>query len=506
MPLPPLTTPLRRRGLAVFVGLAMAGNVQAADLWTITQDALANDASLAAARANFQSVEASRDVVRGGLLPQVSLTGEISHSRDYNRDTRGVGGSPDFSSLPPEQREIAQAVAGSLASGGGQARQAMEDNVTAGTVGVQATQTLYDAVNNAQLDEAQQRIAQQALSLTVTEQQLLLAVSEAYLEILRANDVLSARRAQETAIERQLEQARERFEVGLIAITDVHEAQATYDLARAQRIAAEGALQVSFEALERLTGHRYDTISTLSEEAPIEGPQPVDREEWVRLALAHSPEVLMAEAGIEVARSTVEVARAGHQPGLSAFARYDWTDTDVSGADYDSGSVIGLSANLPLYTGGRTQAQVRQNSFLLEASQYDFEAQRRNTVQQVRSQFTLVNNSVEAVEARRQAIISNQSALEATRSGYEVGTRNIVDVLNAEQNLFNAIAEHAEARYDYVLSLLRLQQQAGLLGPDSIQAINAWLDEGETVSLQLPDESNSDPVMNIGARPQAPTT
>ncbi|HIX60913.1 MAG TPA: TolC family protein, partial [Candidatus Halomonas stercoripullorum] len=168
MPLPPLTTPLRRRGLAVFVGLAMAGNVQAADLWTITQDALANDASLAAARANFQSVEASRDVVRGGLLPQVSLTGEISHSRDYNRDTRGVGGSPDFSSLPPEQREIAQAVAGSLASGGGQARQAMEDNVTAGTVGVQATQTLYDAVNNAQLDEAQQRIAQQALSLTVT--------------------------------------------------------------------------------------------------------------------------------------------------------------------------------------------------------------------------------------------------------------------------------------------------------------------------------------------------
>jgi outer membrane protein len=213
----------------------------------------------------------------------------------------------------------------------------------------------------------------------------------------------------------------------------------------------------------------------------------------------------MAEAGIDVARSSVEVARAGQQPVISAFASYGWSDSDRTGADYESQSQIGLRASLPLYTGGSTQAQIRQSGFLLEATQYDFEAQRRDTIQQVRSLFTRVNNEVETVEARRQAIVSNRSALEATRSGYEVGTRNIVDVLNAEQNLFSAIAEHAEARYDYILSLLQLQQQAGLLGPDSIQAINAWLSEEEQVSLELPDESNDDSVMNIGERPQAPS-
>src|SRR5690554_466828 len=484
MPLSPFSMRFRRRGLAVFVGLAMAGNVHAADLWTITQDALANDAELASVQVSFQATEAARDVQRGTLLPQVNLSAEAAHSRNYN------GGQ----TLPREG-----------GAGGSLAREEDDEENRAGlTAGLE--QVIYNPTLNAQLERAEREIDRDALGVDAQVQELLYNVSEAYLEILRANDVLSARRAQETAIERQLEQARERFEVGLIAITDVHEAQATYDLARAQRIAAEGELQVSFEALERLTGHRYNTIDALAEEVPIEGPVPMDREEWVMLAMANNPLVLMQEAGIEVARSGVDIARAGQQPELAAFAQYNWDDTDVSGTDYNSGSVVGLQANLPIYRGGSTRAQIRQNSFLLEASQYDFEAQRRNTVQQVRSQFTLVNNSVEAVEARRQAIISNQSALEATRSGYEVGTRNIVDVLNAEQNLFNAIAEHAEARYDHVLSLLRLQQEAGLLGPDSIQAINAWLDDGESVSLLLPDESNSDPVMNIGERPQVPTT
>jgi len=489
MPLSPFTMRFRRRGLAVFVGLAMAGNVQAADLWTITQDALANDAELASVQVSFQATEAARDVQRGTLLPQISLSAEAAHSRNYNNG--GVSGrqTPPGSGVP-----------------GGNPAAARDDEVNRAGLTAGLEQVIYNPTLNAQLERAEREIDRDALGVDAQVQELLYNVSEAYFSILRAHDILDARRAQETAIERQLEQAQERFEVGLIAITDVREAQATYDLARAQRIAAEGELQVSFEALERLTGHRYNTIDALAEEVPIEGPVPMDREEWVMLAMANNPLVLMQEAGIEVARSGVDIARAGQQPELAAFAQYNWDDTDVSGTDYNSGSVVGLQANLPIYRGGSTRAQIRQNSFLLEASQYDFEAQRRNTVQQVRSQFTLVNNSVEAVEARRQAIISNQSALEATRSGYEVGTRNIVDVLNAEQNLFNAIAEHAEARYDYVLSLLRLQQEAGLLGPDSIQAINAWLDDGESVSLLLPDESNSDPVMNIGERPQVPTT
>ena len=484
----PKTKRFRRHGLAVLVGLAMSGNAYAADLWTITQDALANDAELASTRAGFQATEAARDAQRGTLLPQIGIGGNVSHSRTYSSPTRsGLGGA-----LPGDlEDQVAPAFE-------------QDDTVNSAGISLDAEQAIYDPSRRAELEQAERRIDQDALGLEASQQQLLYSVANAYFEILRAHDILSARRAQETAISRQLEQARERFEVGLIAITDVHEAQARFDLARAQRIAAEGAMQVSFEALERLTGHRYESIEALEEEVPIQGPEPADREEWVALAMANSPMVQMAEAGIEVARSGVEVTRAGQRPVLSAFANYGWADSDRSGTSHQSESQVGLRASLPLYTGGTTQAQIRQSGFLLEASQYDFEAQRRDTIQQVRSLFTLVNNNVETVEARRQAIISNQSALEATRSGYEVGTRNIVDVLNAEQNLFNAIAEHAEARYDYVLSLLQLQQQAGLLGPDSIQAVNAWLSEEERVSLELPDEASANPVMNIGERPQAP--
>lgn len=470
------------RPLVLLVGLAAAGSAQATDLWTVARDALDNDATLAATRSGFSAVEAGRDVQRGSLLPQISASGSLTHSRTYESQS---GTAPQPGQLPREEDD---------------------DVVNSLGLNLDASQALYDPTRRAQLEQAERQVDREALSVAAAEQQLLLDVAEAYFEILRAHDILSARRSQEIAIERQLEQARERFEVGLIAITEVHEARASFDLARAQRIAAESAMQVSFEALERLTGQRYASIDSLAEEIPILPPEPVDRGDWVALAMDNSPMVQMAEAGIEVARSELDVSRAGQLPRLEAFASYDVSDNDRSGVSgYNSGSQLGLRASMPLYTGGSTQAQIRQSGFALEVSQYDFEAQRRDTVQQVRSLFTQVSNDVETVEARAQAIVSNQSALEATRSGYEVGTRNIVEVLNAERNLFNAIADHAEARYDYVLGLLRLQQQAGLLDADAIQAVNGWLRSEGAVSLELPAAANDDPVMNIGQRPRSPS-
>lgn len=475
---------LVRRGLALLMGLAVAGSAQAADLWTVTRDALDNDAGLASARSGFSAVEAGRDIQRGTLLPQLSAGGSLTHDRIYESQSNGF------------QREIPDGAGFGIQD---------EENYNGLGLNLEASQSVFDATRRAQLETAERQIDREALSLAATEQQLLFDVAEAYFEILRAHDILSARRSQETAISRQLEQARERFEVGLIAITEVHEAQASFDLARAQRVAAESAMQVSFEALERLTGQRYDSIDGLAADIPIEPPEPLGRDDWVSLAMSNSPVLQMAEAGVEVARSELDVSRAGQLPTMEAFAAYNYADNDRSGVSgYNSSSQLGLRASLPLYTGGTTRAQIRQSGFSLEVSQYDFEAQRRDTVQQVRSLFTQVNNDVETVDARAQAIISNQSALEATRSGYEVGTRNIVDVLNAEQNLFNAVADHAEARYDYVLDLLRLQQQAGLLDAESIQAVNAWLRSEQAVSLDLPDEANPDPVMNIGERPQPP--
>ncbi|MGM0855603.1 MAG: TolC family outer membrane protein [Pseudomonadota bacterium] len=455
-----------------------------ADLLTITRDALENNAELSSARSESQSVEAGRDVARGDLLPQVNASGNVAHNRQYESQSSAAGTQ-----------------AGQPGDGLGNTA-GNDDPFNSVSLTLEASQALFDARNSREVTQAERQIDQQVYVLASTEQQVLIDVATAYFDILRANDILDARLAQERAIGRQLEQAQEQFEVGLIAITEVEEAQASFDQSRAERIAAQSDLQVSFEVLERLTGQRYANIEALSDDYPIAPPTPSNRDEWVDLAVENNPLVLAEQAGVEVSRSGVGIAEAQRLPTLEAFANYQYSDNDIDGVEgYDTSSQIGLSANWPLYTGGSTQASIRQSTYQLEASQYDFEAQRRDTVQQVRSLYTQVSNDVSTVDAREQAIVSNQSALDATRAGYEVGTRNIVDVLNAEQNLYNAISDYAQARYDYVVNLLSLRQQSGRLDVEAVEDINAWL-QGEEVTFTLPEDSNSSSVTNIGERPE----
>lgn len=462
---------LQRALLPSLVAAAWGAPAWSADLLTITQDALNNNAALSSERLVTRSTEAARDATEGELKPQVSVSGSLSHNREFESQS---------TPLPT--------------SGGG-------DNVNSVGLSLEATQALFDALKRRQVDQADRQIDQQLFQLAATEQQLLIDVASAYFEILRAYEVLDARRAQERAIGRQLEQAREQFEVGLIAITEVEEAKAAFDQARAVRIAADSDLQVRFEALERLTGQRYDSIDALTDAMPVTLPTPEDRDYWVELGMENNPLVLASEAGVELRRSSLEIAKAQELPTLDAFASYNYSDNDRSGVSgYNSDGEVGLRVSMPLYTGGTTEATIQENTFLLESSQYDFEDQRRETVQQIRSRYTQLSNNVSTVEARQQAIVSNQSALDATRAGYEVGTRNIVDVLNAEQNLYNAIADHASARYDYVINLLSLRQQAGTLDVAALEDVNEWLGE-ERVEFTLP-EDNLDSVTNIGERPR----
>lgn len=481
-----VNAPLRPLLLAVLTA-SFVLPAQAADLITITRDALDNNAELASARAGYLGVEAGRDVVRGGLLPQVNATGSVVHNQQYESQTSSRAG------------------AGGVEAGEGVNPGASDDRYNTASLSLEATQALYDEVTRQEVVQAERQIDQQVYLLAATEQQLLIDVSSAYFDILRAHEVLEARLAQERAIGRQLEQASEQFEVGLIAITEVEEARATFDQSRADRIAAESNLQVAFEALEQLTGQRYASIEALGENMPVALPEPSSRDYWVEQSIERNPQVLAQQAGIEISRSGVDIARAGRSPTLQAFGNYQLAGSDIDGTSgRDSSSQVGLSANLPLYTGGRTSASIRQGTYQLESSQYDFESQRRMTIQQVRSLYTQVSNDVETVDAREQAIVSTRSALEATRAGYEVGTRNIVDVLNAEQNLYNAIANYAEARYDYVVNLLSLRQQAGLLDVQAIEEVNAWL-TGDSVNFTLPESGSNDRyqrALDIGAPPQ----
>lgn len=458
---------VRRALLPTLVAVTWAAPAWSADLLTITRDALDNNAALSSVRLVTRSVEAGRDVEQADLRPQVSLQSQLAHQQRFASPQPG------------------------------------DDGYSSVSLSLAATQALYDALSRREAERVDRQLDQQLYQLAATEQQLLIDVAATYFEILRAHELLEARRAQERAIGRQLEQAREQFEVGLIAITEVEEAKAAYDQSRAIRIAAESDLQVRFEALERLTGERYASIEALGEAMPVDPPVPDERNHWVALAIENNPLVLASQAGIDVSRSDVALARAGRLPSLNAFARYRYDDDDRDGVESEvSSGTVGLELTLPVYTGGRTQANITRNTYRLEASQYDFEDQRRDTIQQVRSRFTQVSNDVATVEARQQAIVSNQSALDATRAGYEVGTRNIVDVLQAEQNLYNAIADHASARYDYVINLLTLRQQAGTLDVDVLEEVNAWLD-GDSVDFILPEESDAyDVLTDIGERPE----
>lgn len=443
------------RILPLVLAMGFATQAQAANLLDITRDALTHNASLSSSRSLYQSVEDNERIELADLLPQITATGTVSRTDVTGNSQSGVEGDYNDSNIE-----------------------------------VTVNQQLFDAADWYELATSKDTTKQQKLLLDSDQQQLLYDVASAYFTILSNRDVLDANIAQEKAFSRQLDQANQQFEVGLIAITDVQEARASYDDARAQRIAAEADLQVSFEALQQLTGQQYDSIDGLDEDLAIEAPVPASRQKWVEMGLANNPLIGAAKKGVDVAKGDVKTSRAGHLPEVGAFATYyyDETDADTAGG-YQEYNQIGIQASVPIYTGGRTSAQVRQSTHLLEQSQYDLLDQQRSTTQSVRSLYSQVRSDVLTVKARKQAIVSSRSALEATRSGYEVGTRNIVDVLDAEQTLYQALSDYASSRYTYVLDLLNLRQAAGIIDINSVRDLNESLRADRKVSLVLSDES-----------------
>jgi outer membrane protein len=318
------------------------------------------------------------------------------------------------------------------------------------------------------------------------QQDLIVRTVEAYTLVLRAIDNLKSSRAAEAAFQRQLEQTQQRFEVGLIAITDVHEARAAYDLSVVNRLTDEGNLGVAYEALSVLTGQSHANLWLLSEEFPVVDPQPGTAEEWVKLAMDGNFDLKSASYAAEAALQASQASRAQHLPTVTGHVELMNTHEDGSTHDnlYDTkfpteadleGNRITLQMSMPLYAGGAISSQRRQSYEYYNAARETHTSVMRDTIQFTRSLHLFVTTDVQRVKARKQAIVSAQSALDATTAGYEVGTRNVVDVLNAQQIVFQAIRDYANSRYDYVHHLLRLRKQAGMLSPEDVRALNKWL-------------------------------
>lgn len=442
----------RKTLLASALALLISPAAHATNLMDIYRDAVTQDTQLAIAKAQLEQVRSQADQASGNLLPQISASGTYSHN-DVDTDSHDM----DYNNL---------------------------------NLNLQAQQILFDGSvwNNRQA--ADDRLKAAVSQYRDTEQNLLLRTSEAYFTVLRAEDSLTTAQAEEAAIKRQLDQVKEQHEVGLVAITGVYEAQAAYDSARASRIAAEGQLVVSYEALEQLTDKNYEDLEALQRDFPIQHPAPQDRTVWERMALSNNLSLYTARDNVNVAQSSLKAKKAGHYPTLSLVAQHDRNSDTPNGTNTveQNTTTVGVKASLEIYSGGTTSAAIREGSFALEEAQVSLEQARRSVLQNVRRTYTQVNTDIQTVEAQRLAIKSSQSALDATRAGYEVGTRNVVDVLNAERNLYAAQRDYDDARYDFIIDQLNLKRAAGSLTEQDIQALNQWLSDSPAPQEALSSE------------------
>jgi len=478
--------PMRIFALAAFALTLLLGRpASARDLMGVYRDAYQNDPQLRAAQYDTEAARELRPQARALLLPAVSVSGTVN--RTHTETDTHLSVSPQLPSAVSVARAVgngttatASLLANTLATNIALQQNKTirtDTNVTRRELALTLTQPLYRRDRWIQLRQTDDVIAQSKAQLTAEDQGLMLRTASAYFDVLSARDGLELAQAERTAIERQLDQAKQRFEVGLIAITGVHESQARFDQARANEIAARNELDNALEALREITGMSEErgALSALSEDLPLKMPVPADIEQWAEFAIKQNPAVIAAEHATESARKDIEVRRSGHYPTLDLVGGLSTSRTE-SGTDVNTDDAsIGLQLAVPLYAGGGVVAGTREARFAFEAATERLDQERRAVKRQVRDAYRGVESNISRVKALQAAIVSAESALEATRAGYDVGTRTIVDVLDAESELYRAKREFSKARYDYIVNGIALKQAAGTLAKEDLESVNGLL-------------------------------
>jgi len=460
-----------RQGFLTLCSVLLISQGSAADsLKDIYELALQSDPTLRAARANFQVGRETENISRAYLLPVISA------SADFSQAERNSESSQVYSFI----------------SANPFVSKSFSDTDST-TYSVSLTQAIFDMPAWYQFQRGKALSKSAAAQFAAEQQTLILRVSSAYLATLRAYDNHETRKAEQRAIQRQLEQTRERFEVGLLPVTDVHEAQAVFDDALVNSLEARGAVNIAFDALQVLTGKNHSVLSGLKDEFMAVNPVPLDSQDWVNFSLSNNYQLKVSKLGKDASYNEAKAATAQLFPKVTANARYSDSDQDGTQVSYlpsesiseisslSDGHSFGISVSMPIWASG-INAGRRQAKQRAIASSENFEVATRNTVQTARSRHQLVITNAARVKARNQAITSAQSALGATQAGYEVGTRNIVDVLAAQRSVFQAKRNYANARYDYIFAMMSLKEVAGQLSPDDIYQLNAWLDPSLAVS------------------------
>lgn len=341
------------------------------------------------------------------------------------------------------------------------------------------SQSLYNGTYWQQLDIAEKQVTQYAAVYGYAAQELLLRSATAYFDVLRADEAVRSIKANKRAVERQLQQTKQRFAVGLIAITDVHEAQAEFDRTLADQISAENTLANTYYALHELTGQDVAKVSYL--DINTFSPQKLEAsvQLWRNKALQHNLSLHEKRIAKELAKMQIERAKTGHLPTLDFTAGLGYDNSSYDNApqrdtDLSSGT-LGLSLNVPIYSGGSISSQVKQAQYNFIIASEDLVQTFRSTEVQISSGYNNVAASLSSIHAYQQTVISSKSALEATEAGFEVGTRTVVDVLDATRSLYASENQLANARYDYIINMLLLKFSAGTLAEQDIAELSAGL-------------------------------
>ncbi|WP_434661461.1 outer membrane channel protein TolC [Klebsiella sp. MISC125] len=429
----------------ILIGLGLTGfsaMSQAENLMQVYQQARISNPDLRKSAADRDAAFEKINEARSPLLPQLGLGADYTYSSGF-RDSKD-----------------------------------QNSNVTSGSL--QLTQVLFDMSKWHALTLQEKSAGIQDVTFQTDQQTLILNTATAYFKVLAAIDTLSYTEAQKQAIYRQLDQTTQRFNVGLVAITDVQNARSQYDSVLANEVTARNDLDNAVEELRQVTGNYYPELASLNVDG-FKTNKPSAVNALLKEAENRNLSLLQARLNQDLAREQIRQAQDGHMPTLNLNASSGVSNNRYSGSknispDKDAGqNTIGLSFNLPLYQGGMVNSQVKQAQYNFVGASEQLESAHRSVVQTVRSSFNNVNASISSINAYKQAVVSAQSSLDAMEAGYSVGTRTIVDVLDATTTLYNAKQQLSSARYNYLINELNIKSALGTLNEQDLVALNNTL-------------------------------
>jgi outer membrane protein len=495
----------RIKNIAPGLGLLLlAGPLWAQQsLLEVYQQAVENDPAVREAEATYRANAEQRPLARSQLLPSLQFSASTSSS-----DTTDPNPPINFQTGQPDPTIS------------GTDRTSDSDSLSIGI-----TQTVFDWSRILTLKQADKVVARAETQYESAKQDLMVRVAQAYFNVLAMQDSLAAQAAAREALARQLEQAQRRFEVGLIAITEVQETQAGYDNAVAQEILGQQQLATAEEQLREIIGERASQLVAPGSDLPLEPPTPASADAWVEAALKQNPDLIAARIQADVAQDDISIARAARLPTVTFSTSYSDQDSESSrklqpfgvtnrSFSGSEGYNWSLDLRVPLFSGGQMSSRVQQRVYLHRAALEESERIARQTERQTRDAYLGVISSISSVKALRQAQESAETALRATEAGFEVGTRTSVDVIISQENLRQAQTAYAQSRYSYIVNVLALRRAAGSLALEDIQQVNGWLTapsgstpSSSTGSSSAPASSSSpgNPAPNApnGQAPQA---